>query len=327
MESGGERQEPARNGEQLWSDAEASVSPAGAELVREQLDKAAYVLELLDDRIIDVLSIRKPLDANEALGWSRIVSKLSPLLGNLMEFEIVRLFNDELDLPQGCKWVRLDPGFPDAALEGLSEPPPGIELKAWFPLATEITGRFRESQVRLLDGSIRLAVVCWLPEYFVFGRPKVLGTWIEDGLGVARSRDDHYYQPPHYLVREPGDTSARTANLQQTVTNGFRLQETGARLQEAVTEVAGWSAELRSYSHEADVQGAIADLMARYTYRLDTNFAKIDRVDHPSLERFKTRMLRLSLHGRTVAQWSRLLSRTPEAGANAIMELARRAPD
>ena len=144
-----------------------------------------------------------------------------------MEFEIVRLFNDELDLPDGCKWVRLDPGFPDAALEGLTDPPPGIELKAWFPLATEITGRFRESQVRLLDGSIRLAVVCWLPEYFVFGRPKVLGTWIEDGLGVARSRDDHYYQPPHYLVREPEDTSARTANLQQTVTNGFRIQETG----------------------------------------------------------------------------------------------------
>ena len=91
--------------------------------------------------------------------------------------------------------------------------------------------------------------------------------------------------------------------------------------------MAGWSADLRSYSHEAHVQGAIADLMARYTYRLDTNFAKINRVDHRSLERFKSRMLGLSLHGRTVAQWSRLLSRTPEAGADAIMELARRAPD
>lgn len=322
-----EGRDPAREGEELWPDAGTPVPSADAESVREQLDNAAYVLELLDDQVIDVLSIRRPLDANEALGWSRIISKLSPLLGNLMEFEIVRLFNDELELPQGCRWVRLDPGFPDAALEGLTEPPPGIELKAWFPLATEITGRFRESQVRLLDGSIRLAVVCWLPEYFLFGRPKVLGTWIEDGLAVARSRDDHYYQPPHYLVREPEDTSARTANLQQTVTNGFRLQERGARLEEAVTEVAGWSADLRSYSHETRVQGAIADLMARYTYRLDTNFAKIDRVDHPSLERFKTRMLELPLHGRTVAQWSRLLSQTPEAGADAIMELARRAPD
>src|SRR3954471_3921965 len=129
MDSGPERQDPTREGDRLWVEAETPVPSAGAGSVREQLDNAAYVLELLDDQIIDVLSIRKPLDANEALGWSRIVSKLSPLLGNLMEFEIVRLFNDELDLPEGCEWVRLDPGFPDAVLEGLTDPPPGIELK------------------------------------------------------------------------------------------------------------------------------------------------------------------------------------------------------
>ena len=35
----------------------------------------------------------------------------------------------------------------------------------------------------------------------------------------------HYHKPPDYLVFEPEDTSERTANLQQTNTNGYKLQQ------------------------------------------------------------------------------------------------------
>lgn len=290
------------------------------------LNDAEAKLEDLDGHHLDVLTLRKPLDAAEAMGWAKVVSKLSPILGNLLEFEIVRLLN-ELDLPDGCEWVRQDPGFPDAALLGLLDPPPGIEIKAWFPLATEITGRFRESQVRLLDGSVRLAVICWLPEFVLFGRPIVLGTFVDNALSVAKARDDHYFQPPQYLVREPEDTSARTANLQQTITNGFRCQETGAALAKAEREVAKWDRKLRRYSHEADVQDKIRDLIARYNYRLDTNFAKIDRVDHPGLEAFKTKMLGTEFHGKTILGWSQEFARSPQAAADDIMTLAESAPD
>lgn len=56
----------------------------------------------------------------------RRYQRASPLLGNLLEFEIVRILN-ELDLPDSCEWVRQDPGFPDAALPGFGDPPTGIE--------------------------------------------------------------------------------------------------------------------------------------------------------------------------------------------------------
>lgn len=290
------------------------------------LDEAAEKLEELRGHVLDVLTLRKPLDADEAMGWALIVSKLSPILGNLLEFEIVRLLN-QLTLPTGCKWVRQDPGFPDAALVGFSVPPPGIEIKAWFPLATEITGRFRESRVRLLDGTVRLAVICWLPEYVIFGRPVVLGTFVEDALSIAVTRDDHYFQPPDYLVQEPEDTSLRTANLQQTITNGHRCQETGDRLEEARAVVAGWPADLRTYSNEADVQNAVRDLLSRFNYRLDTNYAKIDRIDHAGLEAFKAQMLATEFHGKTILGWSQSIKRTPAAAAADIMALARAAPD
>jgi hypothetical protein len=290
------------------------------------LRDASAKLAELDGHLLDVLSIRKPLSEEEALGWAKIVSKLSPVLGNLLEFEIVRLLN-ELRLPAGVHWERQDPGFPDAAIVGFGDPKPGIEIKAWFPLATEMTGRFRESEVRLLNHDILLAVICWLPEYVLFGKPRVLGVFVEDALSVARARDAHYHQPPGYLVLEPEDTSSRTRNLQQTNTNGYKLQDVGARLREAEQTVASWPPALRNYSSATELQVAIRELQSRFTYRLDTNFAKIDRIGHPGLEAFKTAMLATELHGRTILGWARDFSRQPELAAERIMTLAHTAPD
>ncbi len=299
---------------------------SGNEAFVPYLEDAAEKLSELEGHILDVLSVRKPEDAAEALGWARVISKLSPLLGNLLEFEIVRIFN-ELELPDGTEWARQDPGFPDAALIGLSEPPPGIEIKAWFPLATEITGRFKESQTRLFDNRVKLAVICWLPEFILFGRPQVLGVFVDNALAVAATRDAHYYQPPRYLVREPEDTSSRTRNLQQTVTNGFRFQESSEMRDTAEREVAGWPAELQSYSPSDQVQAKVRGLLSRYNYRLDTNFAKIDRIDHTGLEEFKRKMLALEFHGNTILGWSQAFAKTPELAAEEIVALAERAPD
>jgi len=82
----------------------------------------------------------------------------------------------------------------------MPDPVPGIEIKTWFPLATEITARFRESQSNLTANNIKLALVCWLPEFILFGQPKIIGVWTDDALSVAKSRDAHYHSPPDYLV-------------------------------------------------------------------------------------------------------------------------------
>jgi len=41
----------------------------------------------------------------------------------------------------------------------------GMEIKAWFPLATEITARFYNSQAFLQDYNTKVVVICWLPEF------------------------------------------------------------------------------------------------------------------------------------------------------------------
>lgn len=106
-----------------------------------------------------------------------------------------------------------DPDFPDAALfEAESPVGAGFEVKAWFPMATEITGRFRESQNLLAGKDIRVALIAWMLSDVIFGTPEIVGVSVVDARSIARSRDRHYHDPPDYVCEEPQDTSARTRN-------------------------------------------------------------------------------------------------------------------
>ena len=51
----------------------------------------------------------------------------------------------------------------------------------------------------------------------------------------------------------------------------------------------------------------LRQLINRFPYRLDTNFAKMDRIVHSGIEDFKRRVLSTTVSGVTIAQWSHLL--------------------
>ena len=59
---------------------------------------------------------------------------------------------------------------------------------------------------------------------------------------------------------------------------------------------------------------------ARFPYRLDTNFAKMDRIVHPGIEAFKKRVLATKIHGLTIAQWSALLYRGSDGEVRAALQ-------
>lgn len=273
------------------------------------------VLTVVEKRILQlaghkfaVLDVARPASPAAAANLAKIISKLSPLVGNLIEFNVVELLNDSPELSNLGRWFRQDPGFPDAIFRGSVVPAPGLEIKAWFPLATEITARFKDSQLRFAADEIDVALIAWLPEYVIFGKPQILGACVVSALSVAQVRDRHYHQPPHYLVLEPGDTSDRTRNLQQSNTTGFRWQGTADELVQAKREVAAWQEP--AYANSTDYQNRLRDLMARYAYRPETNYAKLDRIGHPQIETFKQQVLETTLHGLRVREWASLLATT-----------------
>lgn len=200
------------------------------------------------------------------------------------------------------------PGFPDTIFVGPTiSPTPGFEIKAWFPLATEITARFKDSQNHFKEDQTNVCMLAWLPDQLIFGEPKIIDVCIVSGRSVAESRDNHYHNPPDYLVLEPEDTTARTRNLQQTNTNGYKWQGTSAQFEKARKLVASWGADGRKYKPTTEYQVFLRQLINRFPYRLDTNFAKMDRIVHPGIEEFKRRVCGTTLHGLTIAEWSRLL--------------------
>lgn len=261
----------------------------------------------LSGHIFDLLSLAKPISPDAALNLAKVISKLSPLLGNLIEFNTVEFLNDQREFARFGVWKRQDPGFPDAIFEGSVIPTPGFEIKTWFPLATEITARFKDSQNHFVHDQTYVAMLAWLPEHLVYGRPYILDVCVVSGRSVAECRDRHYHNPPDYLVLEPEDTTDRTSNLQQTNTNGFKFQGSPRQLEEAERLVESWGPSGRVYQPTREYQAKLRELL-RFPYRLDTNFAKMDRIVHPDLERFKSNVLERRVNGMTVRQWSRLLA-------------------
>ena len=277
------------------------------------LDAAEAHLESLTGRVFDLLRVSKPISPEAAVNLAKVVSKLSPLLGNLIEFNLVEILNDQEEFASLGEWERQDPGFPDTVFHSDITPVAGIEIKAWFPLATEITARFRDSQNHFTDDNVRVAMLAWIPEHLIYGKPKILDVCVVSAASVAAARDKHYHSPPDYLVIEPEDTSDRTRNLQQTNTAGYKWQGSDDEKVRAQKIVKSWGKHGAVYKPTPKYQAQLRDLMSKFNYRLDTNFAKMDRIFHTEIEEFKSRVCAASFKGMTIWNWTRLLASRNDA--------------
>lgn len=280
--------------------------PVVPEPVRTEMDRAVDRLRSLVGRTIDVIQIAGLRPDDAALLGSNI-SKLSPFVSTMLERSVV----DELtgvEPDHGYTWARQDPGFPDAGVvdpDGLFTGD-GIEVKCWYVLASEITGRFRESQRHLEGHDVRIALVPWVMSHIVFGSPVILDVAIIDAMSLAQARDAHYHDPPHYLVAKPEDTSDRGAQLQQTNVEGFVLQSMSDEVRtDAERFVARMGRE--PDPHHPDTSALVRYLMERARYRRDSNFSKIDRVRHPQVESFKTSIQGRAHAGLPLTAWRRIL--------------------
>jgi hypothetical protein len=267
---------------------------------------ASYLAEL-KGHAFDVIKVEQPISTQAAINLSKIISKLSPIVGNLIEFNTVEFLNSKKGFTKFGKWERQDPGFPDTVFRGQIDPQPGFEIKAWFPFATEITARFKDSQNQFTKDNTHVAIIAWLPEHVIFGRPKILDVVTVSAASVAEARDRHYHNPPDYVVIEPGDTTTRSRNLQQTNTSGYKWQGNTKQLQAAKKHVQSWGDNGRAYVASSDYQRKVRELISLFPYRLDTNYAKLDRIAHKDIEEFKDHVMNMPFQGATVKTWAELI--------------------
>ncbi|MGN0833983.1 MAG: hypothetical protein ACI4RD_10115 [Kiritimatiellia bacterium] len=305
----------------MWQGVSFPITKGYIMGTREILESAKEHLYALRGEVFDVLTITQPTSVDEIRNLAKIVSKLSPLIGNLIEFKITEFLNSKLNSDDG-KWKRQDPGFPDVIFDGNLTPAPGFEIKAWFPFATEITGRFKDSEERFKNDEVDLVILAWLPEHIFWGKPRIIDVCVVSGKSVAIARDLHYHKPPHYLVIEPENTSDRTANLQQTNTNGYVIQDSSeAGLKAAKAIVKSWGKNGACYSTSKLYQDRLKGLMGKVEYRLDTNYAKIDRIEHKGIEEFKRTVLGRELGGETIKSWGSIITDLPPDVAKSLLNI------
>jgi len=291
--------------------------------IQDILDTATTLIQQLDGQILDVLAVSKPPDLEYARHLALVISKLSPLIGNMIEYAIVNILNQQDWSAYRGTWKRQDPGFPDTIFNWDNPIKPGIEVKTWFPLATEITARFRDSQIYFLEEQTRVAIIAWLPEFLLYGRPKIIGVFTDTASSLADARDKHYHNPPDYIILEPEDTRHRTANLQQTNVIGYKFQGTPKQLAQAQRLVASWGEIGKQYSHAPEYQKLLRHLLGKFPYRIDTNFSKIDRIRHVGLEQFKAKILQTEFFGAPISGWARQRLQSDE-GLRQLLQLKRR---
>lgn len=277
---------------------------------------ASEVLERKVGYRFGQLDIAKPTTQFEAINLLKITSKLSPFVGNLLEIEAVETLTKVKAFKTSAMWVRQDPGFPDVLYKTGAPVEAGFEVKAWYPFATEITGRFKDSRNRFAHDQTQVLMFAWVPEHMLFGKPKLLDLCIVSARSVAAARDEHYHNPPDYLVVEPLDTSKRTRNLQQTNTSGYKFQGTPAEMERARKIVQKWGRDGAQYRPTPEYQQLLRELRTSFSYRLDTNYAKMDRVIHAGLEAFKTKVMGTHIEGRSISDWSKLF----RAGKSALAQ-------
>ena len=308
-----------------------------AKAVKAEMTRAVELLTAAVGETLSTVSIFSE-SSDEAVFLGQNISKLSPLIGNLIERRIPTLLSQRqsgrlpalLSQRQSggmLEWRRQDPDFPDAALFAAGKPVgAGFEVKAWYPMATEMTGRFRESQNLLAGKDIRLVVVAWMMSDIIFGTPEIVGVLVVDARSVAKKRDRRYHDPPNYICEEPQDTTTRTRNLQQTNVLGFKLQEQDPERLRTVRQLYAGSPAKNRGSETARGQALSRELLNAATYRQDSNFAKIDRIDHPKIEQFKANILAMQFRGCSIGQWARdirTLSRMTNENPTAVQQRAQ----
>ena len=78
--------------------------------------------------------------------------------------------------------------------------------------------------------------------------------------------------------------------------------------------IAKWGGKNDRYRLTPEYQNLLRDLQSKFKYRLDTNYAKMDRVFHEGIEAFKSKVMNTTVEGRMIGEWSRLF----RAGKSAL---------
>lgn len=307
-------------------------------------DAVDIIIDWAEDTTVDVVELNR-CNENAVTEFLKNISKLSPLISVEIETRARDHLRSEFSdiLPSNINWVvneRIEgEKYPDLALADLQFDPPsnwvwaGIEIKAWCPLATEISGRMMKGQSIMEEYPDQLVLIVWLPENLLYGEPKILATWVGEGQDIAKARDDHWHwvldrdaSTKSSLILEPDFSPDRDPHKQHTNVYRYKWDDDSEGSQEKLDELEERAEELgiidEPYSPEDEFQKKVQTLRGEFSeyFTEGSNFRKIGRCHYDELEEFQERFKKETfVEGKSVAQWESCLKNgNPEPFSNVL---------
>jgi hypothetical protein len=282
-------------------------------------DAVDIIIDWAEDTTVDVVELNRCIE-NAVTEFLKNISKLSPLISVEIETRARDHLRSEFSdiLLSYINWVvneRIEgEKYPDLALADLQFDPPsnwvwaGIEIEAWCPLATEISGRMMKGQSIMEEYPDQLVLTVWLPENLLHGEPKILATWVGEGQDIAKAKDDHWHwvlnrdaSTKNSLILEPDFSADRDPHKQHTNVYRYKWDDDSEGSQEKLDEL-----EFRGEFSEYFTEGS--------------TFRKIGRCHYDELEEFQERFKEETfVEGKSVAQWEYYLKKgNPEPFSNVL---------
>jgi hypothetical protein len=267
-----------------------------SEEARTELQRAVQLLRTtpVDQQIAsllqDVLTVKKPSYISE-IEWSKIVSKQSSFLSNIVEHALADLLNRTCSdvAKEKFSWTRATENtFPDIKLlDKLTQTDTGlgIEVKVVSRNADEASSRYLHASQTLVEGNVFVAILAWKWDD---QKPVIFDSFIEDAKALAKERDHHHHCPPKNLVLQP-NTCAKGTNLKQSIVKYqvWDSSQPGSDLVKAEEMVARWKEECGSQQVcPSEQMELVCQLQSMFKYRNDNNIGKLQRIPHSPLKKW-----------------------------------------
>jgi hypothetical protein len=257
--------------------------------------KVREAILALEGTVIEDLAIPLPGDLRD-------IAKAAALVSGVVEDRIPELLNrvraqtwDEDGEFHAYEFRRMTIGFPDIQLVERSNPGHFIfelEAKSWYILATDaLTARYETSADAVRPGTL-IAIVAWILDGIVSGRPKLLRIYVDDAQRLANGRDDAWTRIDplgSHRVTQPENPAATPRSLLKT---------------QAIAEMLDANGSWRPESE---------------------NFGKLERLYDPDIQTFRDTTLELIAAGKTLGNWRSFITTNPAQVANKAVKAVKAA--
>ena len=266
----------------------------------------SYLNRKFAQQPLDIVRVGKPISVGFACELFSQYKEFAVLCNRMVELTLVESLSGFAGDGSGS-WLREKQRSNALYYDcPVLQPTPRVIIKAWQALTVDKPTRFSESSKLFADDNVLVINVGWTLEHIIWGRIRVLNVVSVSARELAESRSKCCYSPPDYLVCEEENGRLNSQIIDTSLTRGYSFTGTEEQRQQALELSGRLGLNKDNYSSDRNYQVKLYQLLGRFPYREDKEYAIIDQIGHPDVARARREALDTVLDGMPVSEFAHL---------------------